>query len=123
MDEEVDDDVSGAFERRSAGAKLRASRSEKAVAKLCEGDDLGVTFGGVGQERGELGGDVLGTESVLEELGDDASAGDEIGHGDGQVASGVVHIGELIGVADEAFREGKGEGRDPVDDDEGISHN
>ena len=38
---------------------------------------------------GEGGGDVGGGEAVVEELGDDAAAGDEVDHGDGQVAVGV----------------------------------
>jgi hypothetical protein len=82
-----------------------------------------VALGGVGEERGQLGGDVLGGEVVLKELGDDAAASDEVGHGDGQVSVGVGHVGEFFWVADEAFGEGEGEGRDPVDHDERVSHN
>ena len=81
--------VGGAIE----GGDFGAARGEEAAAQLCEGDDLGVALGRVGQELRELGGDVLGGEAVLEKLGHDTAAGDEIGHGDGQVAGGIRHVG------------------------------
>jgi hypothetical protein len=62
-----------------------------------------------------------GGEAVVEEFGDDAAAGDEVGHGDGEVAVGVGCGGDLGGVADEAFEDGEGERGDAVDDDEGIA--
>ena len=89
---------------------METTGGEEAVAELCEGDDLGVALGGVGEEWGEFGGDVLGCEAVLKELGNDAATGDEIGHGDGQIAGGIGHVGELVGIADEALGEGEGQG-------------
>jgi hypothetical protein len=116
---EVDDDVGSAVER----SRLEPSRGEEAVAEFGERDDLVVALGGVGEERGEFGGDVLGCEVVLKKFGDEAAAGDEVGHGDWQVTGSVGHVGELVRVADEAFRQGEGEGRDPINDDKRVSHN
>ena len=95
------------------------------------GEELGAGFGEVGDHLGagggvveqgaEGGGEVCGGEAVVEELGDDAAAGDEVGHGDGQVAVGVGLGGDFGGVADEALEDGEGERGDAVDDDEGIA--
>ena len=52
--------------------------------------------------------DVCGGEVVLDQLGDDAFAGDEVGHGD-------------MGHGDDAFGDGVGDGRDAIDDDKGIA--
>ena len=113
----LDDDVGGAVEwgeldRRGRGG-CGASSARSAI--------IGHGARGVVEERGELGGEVLGGEVVLEELGDDAAAGDEVGHGDGQIAGGVGHVGDLVGIADEALGDGEGQGGDTVDDDERVS--
>jgi hypothetical protein len=73
------------------------------------GDHL-IAFGGVREERLQGGGEVGGGEAGLEELGDDAAAGDEVDHGDGEVAVGVeVVCGPDLGrVLDEAFGETEG---------------
>ena len=84
------------------------------------GELLGA-FGGVGEQRAQGGGYVGGGELLLDELGDDAAAGDEIDHGYGEVAVGVGLGGDFGWVADEAFGEGEGEGGDFVDDDEGVA--
>ncbi len=85
-----------------------------------------IIWAGRGCLRGEGGGrrEVLRGEALVEQLGDDAAAGDEVGHGDGEVAVGVFEggfVADLGGVADEAFGEGEGERRDAVDDYEGVA--
>ncbi len=49
--------------------------------------------GGVGEEGGEGASEGVGVELGLEELGDDAAAGDEVGHGDGKIAFAVGVLG------------------------------
>ena len=63
--------------------------------------------GGVVEQGAQGGGDVGGGEVVVEQFGDDAAAGDEVDHGDGEVAVGVGLGGDFGGVADEAFGEGE----------------
>lgn len=89
------------------------------VAELGEAGDLGFAGGGVVGELKEVGGDGLGGELPVEELGDEAAAGDEVGHRDGKVAVDVTGGRDFGGIADELAGEGVGEGRDAVDDDEG----
>ena len=83
--------------------------------------------GGVLQEGFEGFGEGVGVEVTLEELGDDAPAGDEVWHGDGEKwvsAGGEGGRGcrpDFGGVVDEVFRQGEGKGGDFVDDDEGVA--
>jgi hypothetical protein len=95
----------------------------EAVADFGEvGDHLGAGEG-VGEEWAQGCGYVLCGEAGLQELGDDAAAGDEVHHGDGEVAFGVgvVRGPDLCGVVDQAFGYAEGEGRDLVDDDEWVA--
>ena len=62
--------------------------------------------GGVVEQRAQRGGEVGGGEALVEQLGDDAAAGDEVDHGDGQVAVGVGLGRNLGGIADQAFEDG-----------------
>jgi hypothetical protein len=75
----------------------------------------------VGEQGKQGGGYVFGGEAALQELGDDAAAGDEVDHGDGEVAVGVEGGGDLRWVVDEAFCQPEGERGDAVDDHEWVS--
>ncbi len=86
-----------------------------------EGCDLAGAFWAVVEEGGEFGGYVFCCEAGLEEFGDDAFAGDEVDHGDGEVAVEVAGEAEVFGVVDEFAGEGEGEGGNSVDHDEGIA--
>ncbi len=57
----------------------------------------------------------------MEELGDDAAAGDEVRHGNGEVAIAVDFSGNLLRIPDELLGELEGEGGDAVNDDEGVA--
>jgi hypothetical protein len=75
-------------------------------------------------EQGTQGGGyVFGGEAVLKELGDDTAAGDEVDHGDGQVAVGVEGSRDLWRVVNEAFCQPEGERGDLIDDDKGVADN
>ena len=63
------------------------------------GDHLGAG-GGVVEQGAEGGGEVCGGEAVVEEFGDDAAAGDEVDHCDGEIAVGVGSGGDFGGVVD-----------------------
>ena len=65
-----------------------------AAANLGQVGDHLVALGGVGEQGREGGGDVRGGEAVLQQFGDDAAAGDQVDHGDGQVAGGVGRSGQ-----------------------------
>ena len=90
-------------------------------ADLGEVGDLLAAGGGFGEQRFECGGQGIRVEASLEQFGDDAAAGDEIDHGDGQVAFAVGVGGDLGRVPDEGFGELEGERGDLVDDEEGIA--
>ena len=77
--------------------------------------------GGVGEQGSEFFGEGFGVEAVLEELGNDAAAGDEVGHGDGEVAFAVDVGGDFLGIPDELLGELEGEGGHAVDDDERVA--
>ncbi len=65
---------------------------------------------------------MAGGEAVLQKLGNDAAAGDEVDHADGEVAVGVGAGGPDLGrIVDEALGEAEGERGDLVDDDEGVA--
>jgi hypothetical protein len=85
------------------------------------GDHLGA-LGAVDEQGTQGGGDVGGGEVLLDQLRYDAAAGDEVDHSDGEIAVGVLLRRNLGGIADETFGEFEGEGRDTVDDDEGVSN-
>ncbi len=59
------------------------------LANLGQVGDHSVALWGVGQQRAQGGGYVFCGEAGLQEFGDDAAAGDEVDHGDGEVAVGV----------------------------------
>ena len=84
------------------------------------GDYL-AAFGAVCKQGTEGGGYVFGGKAILQELGDDTAAGDEVNHGDGEVAVGVEGGGDLWRVVDQAFCEAESQGGDPVDDYEGVA--
>ncbi len=97
---------------------------------MAEAGQVGELLGalrGFAQEGLEGFGEGVGVETGLEELGDDAAAGDEVGHGDGEVAfavvacAGGVHGPDFGRVPDELPGELEGEGGDAVDDDEGVA--
>lgn len=97
------------------GWRVRRSSARSAIIRLRSG--VSARSGRRAEEE------VCGGETGLEEFGDDAAAGDEVDHGDGQVAFGVEIGGvpDLGRVLDEAFSEAEGERGDLVDDEEGIA--
>ena len=79
------------------GEELRRRRRLGDGVGACEGSEACTGFGEVGDHRGRGRGcrraagaraaaTVVGGEAVVEQLGDDAAAGDEVGHGDGEIA-------------------------------------
>lgn len=91
------------------------------MAYLGEVGDHLLALRAVCQQGTQGGGYVFGGEAVLEELGDDAAASNEVDHGNGQIAVGIEGSGDLGWIMDEAFCQPKGERGDAVDDHEGVS--
>lgn len=60
-----------------------------------------MALGRVGQERSKLRRDILSGEAFLKKLGNDAPPGDQVGHGDRQVAGGIGHLRKLVRVANQ----------------------
>jgi hypothetical protein len=79
-------------------------------------------FGGVSQQVAQGSGKVSAGKVLLNQLGHDAASSDEVDHGDGEITVGVRLGRDLGRVADEAFGELVGQGRDLVDDNEGASN-
>lgn len=119
MLEQLNNDVGRAAE----GHNLGIARSQKQVPELGESGNLTVALRCIGQQGRQLEGDVLGCESILQELWNDAPSSDEVGHGDGKISGRVGHVGELFRVSDQALRKSECEGRDAVNDNERVSHN
>ena len=85
------------------------------------GDHLG-SFRGVYEEGAQGGGYIGGGEVLLDQFGNDATAGDEVDHGDREVTVCVELSGDLGWVADQPFGELVGQGRNPIDDDKWVSN-
>ncbi len=113
--QELQDDLGG------AGDGVGGGIGDELAADLGEVGDLAGAGGGVFEQGRQGRGEGVGVEVLLEQLGDDAAAGDEVHHRDGEVAVVVLLGGDLGGVLDEALGEGEGEGGHPVDDDEGVA--
>ncbi len=94
---------------------------EQLAAGFGEVGDHKVAGGAVGQQRGKSGHHIFGGEAGLQQLGDDASAGDEIDHRYGEIAVLIYLCRDFRWIADEAFGQREGEWGDSVDDDEGST--
>ena len=70
--------------RRGGGRGLRRGRRSAGA------------LGGVGEQGARAAATLAAVKRSLEELGDDAAAGDEVDHGDGEVAVGVGHVAGQI---------------------------
>ena len=93
------------------------------MAYLGEIGDHLLALRAVVEQRPQDGGYVFSGEAVLQEFGDDAAAGDEVDHGDGQIAVGVEGGRDLWRVVDKAFCQPEGERGDFIDDDKGVADN
>ena len=116
--QKIFDDIANPFDR--VGGDARFARRKEFGAGCGQVGDHSGSLGSVVEQGFESSGKVLGSEAVVEQFGDDPAAGDEVDHGDREVAVGVERGGDLRRIANEAFSEGEGEFRDAVDDDEWV---
>ena len=104
-----------------AGDRVGCFGWKETLADLGEGGDHVFALGCVAEQRYKRGGEVFGGEVRLQQLRDDASTGDEVDHGDGEVAVAVCLGVDFGRVFDEELCQREGQGRDSIDHDERVA--
>ena len=80
------------------GGPMRGGETGTELSQIC---DLLPADWGIEEQSGEGVGEIFSTETVLQKLGNNPSAGDQVGHGDGQIAVSIDLGGNLRGIPDE----------------------